>query len=170
MLAGYAFRSAGDGRAHGAAASLGLDIPLAGAFALRPEGLVLAFGESRAAPSSLSLLGGALSLVYRFDDTDARALVAVGPLGGASVDGGAVELVAGAQASLGLRFPVLPAVDVEARVALPLVLWTPRGGATPGSPTLGDGSSHPWPLQTSFSLGISVDAGALLSGDASADP
>lgn len=115
-------------------------------------------------------MGGALSLVYRFDDTDARALVAVGPLGAASVDGDAVELVAGALASLGLRFPVLPGVDVEARVALPLVLWTPRGAAAPGSPTLGDGSNHPWPLQTSFSLGVSVDAGALLAGEPAADP
>lgn len=167
LLAGYAFRSAADGRAHGAAASLGLDVPLAGPVALRPEGVLLGFAGSAAAPSSLGLFAGALSLCYRFDDTDARALAAVGPLVGASAEGSDVALRAGALVSLGLRFSVLPAVDVELRVALPLVLWGPHGAALPGAPAFADGVVNDLPLQTAFTLGIAVDPVALFTEPAS---
>lgn len=163
LLGGYAFRSAPDGRAHGAAASISVDVPLTSAFALRPEAFALGFNGSATTPASLALLGAALSLAYRFDDTDARAVVAVGPLGGVSLEGETVAIRAGALASLGLRFPLLEALDLEARVALPLVLWGPRGFSTPGTTTFDDGSANDFPLQTTFSIGVSVDAGALFS-------
>lgn len=167
LLAGYAFRSASDGRAHGAAASLGIDVPLTEAWAVRPEGLVVGFGGSDLAPASLGLFAGALSLVYRFDDTDAIAVAAVGPLVGAVADGPEVGLRAGALASLGLRFVVLPAVAVEARLALPLTLWGPQGFVAPGATTFPDESVNNLPLQTCFTLGLAVDPLALFSDDAS---
>ena len=70
---------------------------------------------------------------------------------------------AGALASLGLRFPVWHALDVEARVALPAVLWGPRGFVLPFAPSFGDGSANDFPLQTTFSLGVVVDPVALFS-------
>ncbi|MBI1947220.1 MAG: hypothetical protein HYS27_16110 [Deltaproteobacteria bacterium] len=167
LLAGYAFRSAADGRAHGAAASLGVDVPLAGPLSLRPEGLLLGFGGSATTPASLGLFGGALSLAYRFDDTDARALAALGPLGGVSADGATVAVRAGALVSLGLRFPVLPALALEARVALPLVLWGPRGLALPGAPTFDDGTANDLPLQTTFTIGVAADPVLLFAEPAS---
>lgn len=165
LLAGYAFRSAADGRAHGAAASLGVDVPLfdaqVDALTLRPEGLVMGFGGSATAPTSLALFAGALSLSYRFDDTDAVAVAAVGPLGGAVADGSAVSLRAGVLASLGLRFPVLPALALEARVGLPLILWGPQGVALPGAGTFPDGSVNELSLQSAFTIGVAVDPLAL---------
>ncbi len=163
LTAGYAFRSAGDSRAHGAAAALALDVPLGEVLALRPEGVVAGFGGSAQAPASLGLFAGALSLVYRFDDTDAEALAAVGPLAGAVADGADVGLRAGALASLGLRFPLFPAVAVEARVSLPLVLWGPAGFALPGAAAFPDGSPNALPLQTCFTVGLSVDPVALVA-------
>ncbi len=161
MDAGYAFRSQPDGRNHGAAAAAYLDIPLPGPFALRPEGLLLGFGGLDAAPSPLGLFAGALSLVYSFDDTDVQALAAVGPLAGVSVAGGPPELRAGALASLGLRLPVADFAGLEARVALPLVLYGPKGLSLPGQPAFADGSPVDFPLQTAFFIGATFDLGRL---------
>lgn len=164
--AGYAFRSHQDGRNHGANASIAVDIPVLGPVSLRPEGFVLGFGGSDETPASLALAGCALSLVYRIDDLDVRAHIAGGPLAGLSVEGSRTALRAGALLALGLRFPVLHGIDLEAKVGLPVVAFGPLGIVPPGVFELADGTPYDFPLQATFALGFAVDPFALLAGAA----
>ena len=140
-----------------------LDVPLPGAFAVRPELISLGFGASKAAPHSLGLFAGALSLVYSFDDSEVQCLAAVGPLAGISVDDAAVGFRGGLLAAIGLRFAVAKAIDIEAKVSLPVVLYGPKGVSTPGQRAFADGSAVDFPLQTMFQLGVAVDLAAAVA-------
>jgi hypothetical protein len=170
LAAGYTFRSQIDGRQHGVAALASADSPSWGPLALRADVLALWIpGADRddedpfANRADLALAGGALSLVYRFDETDVRALAAVGPLAALSVDGDAAALRAGALASAGLRFPILPGVDVEGRLLLPVLLYGPEGFTAPIDRANPDGTLAAWPLQFSFLLGVALDPVALFA-------
>jgi hypothetical protein len=123
-------------------------VPLPGPLAVRPEVLTLAWNK-------LGLFAGALSLVYSFDDTSVQALASLGPLAGVAADS-KPAFAAGALASLGLRLPVSDVVRIEARVALPAILYTqsPSFTAPPNA-------ALPLVPVTTFSFGVAFDLGAL---------
>jgi hypothetical protein len=165
--AGYVFRSQTDGRSHGAGAAAFLDVPLPlwprSPLGVRAELLSLGFGGSEDVPATLGLLGGALSLLYSFDDSDLVALGSVGPLAGLVVDGPVTEAQAGVLVTLGVAFPVAPAARLQARVLVPAPLAGPGGWWTPGQRVLDDGSPVAFPLQAGFQLGIALDLEGLFA-------
>lgn len=133
--AGYGFRPHPDGRNHGGTAHLYGDIPLAFGFGVRPEVLGFAYGPSLDVERPLAHPMAAASLVYAFDDTDAVAVVGVGGFVGLPLDLGREDaaaasplgapLSAGVLLSLGLRFPLVPGVRVEAGIRVPFALVEP---------------------------------------------
>ena len=162
LLGGYTFRSAADDRQHGVGAAATLESPSLGALALRLDGLALWVpGSTRDEPGTiardLSLVGGALSLTYRFDDADIEALLSAGPLVGVALDGDAAGPWGGALVGLGLRFPVLDIADVEARLLLPVTVYSVGSVVPPLARTTGDGTPLPWPLQVAFLVGVHLD-------------
>lgn len=145
--AGYAFRASSDGNNHGAGADAFVDVPIPGPLAVRPEVFTLAWNK-------VGLFAGALSLVYSFDDSSVQALASVGPLAGIAADT-KPALALGALAALGLRLPVNDVVRIEARVALPAMLYSPSPSFTPAQ------NSAPFVPVTTFSFGVAFDFGAL---------
>lgn len=101
------------------------------------------------------MFAGALSLVYSFDDSSVQALASAGPLAGVAADS-KPAFALGALASLGLRLPISDAVRIEARVALPAVLYSASPSFTPGQNAL-----VPFVPVTTFSFGVAFDLGAL---------
>lgn len=167
LLGGLAFRSVADGRQHGVAAVVTADSPSYGPVAVRLDGLALYIpGSTRDEPGDVSedlaLPAAALSLTWRFDESDIRAHMGVGPFVGVALDGDAASLTVGGLASLGLRFPVLRGVDAEARVLVPLPVYTQGNVVTPGAWALADGTAVSWPLQAAAVVGVHIDPFALL--------
>lgn len=168
LLVGYVFRSVADGRQHGVSALASVESPSWGPLALRLDGLALFVpGSTRDEPGDvardLTLAGGSLALTYRFDDSDIAALLGIGPLAAAAVDGDHVAPLFGALLSVGLRLPVIVGADVEARLAIPLAFVAEGSFVTPGQRALADGTPLPWPLQVSFFLGGHFDPLAWLA-------
>lgn len=155
--AAYAFRPHVDGRSHGAAAQVYVDVPVWGPFALRLEGQGAAWGASVTTPTPIALGGGALQLLYSFDETDTEAIVGVGPFVGASIDGeqGYAPVPRGGVAlALSLRMPLLRAAAVEVHVGVPFVLVGPTGlelADVAGAPP------RAFPFVVSLGLGLAIE-------------
>jgi hypothetical protein len=162
LAAGYAFRSVADGRQHGVSALASAETPSWGPLALRLDGLAMFVpGSTRDEPGDiardLTLAGAALSLTYRFDDSDIAALLGAGPLAAISIDGDHVAPFVGALVSLGLRFPIFEGADIEARLCVPVAFLSEGAFVLPGQRALADGTALPWPLQVTFLLGVHID-------------
>ncbi|HEY1100144.1 MAG TPA: hypothetical protein VGF99_14505 [Myxococcota bacterium] len=124
LEAGYAFRpSAGqlgaDDRFHGAAGGLRIDAPpvlhgFSGRLAL--QALAWPAG-TRTTDPVLSILA-VPSLTYRFDDSGPQATAAVGPVIGWFIDGEDDGVIAGVEASLTLRLPLIEGIAVDGRVGM----------------------------------------------------
>jgi hypothetical protein len=163
--AGYSLRASDDDRNHGGAAFLAADVPLLGGFGLRVEGLTLAYGPSSTRDYPLSFSGLAPSLVYALDETEAVALIGVGPLAGVGYEGREVGWLGGyyfgVLVTLAVRFPIVHGLRLEAGIRAPMMLLTPEGPHS-GIPMVAVADGAGFPAQAGLFRGQFALTGGLV--------
>lgn len=162
LSAGYALRVHEDGRSHGAAAQADVELPLAWGFGLEALGYGMGWGPSEDTASPLGLFGGALNLIYAFDDTDTAAIIGIGPtyavgLWQTEQDELLYAQYAGAMLELRLRMPLGRATGAEAVVRAPIYLWGPEGFAMRAPFGNDRSAAGMFPSQFSLSVGLAFE-------------
>lgn len=127
LQVGYAFRpnvGQQDDRFHGAAGAVTVDAPpVVWGFSGRLELDVLAWPAQSSIDTPLLAAIVVPSLTYSFDDTGPSATASLGPAVGIVADS-AVQVVAGVQAGLQLRVPLVDGFDVSARIGVGMLSAT----------------------------------------------
>ena len=169
LMPTYAFRAHSDERSHGLGAQLYGHFWIWKDIAIQVQGFGMAFNDSNTANSSLSLFGGASTLLYNIEEGGFTAHFGAGPVVASSIeylstDDFTVLPWLGTVFQFGVGADLGTATRIEASARCPLFVF---GKDTPSQLTsLGElnAQSSLFPFQVSMGIGLVMEPWKIIGG------